>query len=110
MKRKKQLLEEYKNRKPEMGIISFFCISTGEKFLCISKDTKADINSNRFKLSINRHANNHMQELWNQFGEINFEISVILVLKYEDPNADYTEKLEEMLKQCLDLNNCTRRM
>jgi len=51
-----------------------------------------------------------MQELWNQFGEINFEISVILVLKYEDPNADYTEKLEEMLKQCLDLNNCTRRM
>ena len=56
MQRKKQLLGEYKNRKPEMGIISFRCAATEETFLYISKDTKADINSNRFKLSANRFA------------------------------------------------------
>lgn len=33
MKRKKQLLEEYKNRRPEMGVISYRCIATNESFL-----------------------------------------------------------------------------
>ena len=110
MQRKKQLLEEYKNRKPEMGIISFFCAATEETFLCLSKDTKAGINSNRFKLSINWHPNKRMQALWNQYGETNFKISVIRVLKYEDPHADHTKELEELLIQCLDLNKGARRM
>lgn len=110
IRRKKQLLEEYKNRNPEMGIISFFCVPAKETFLCLSKDTKANINSNRFKLSINRHPNKRMQELWKQYGEMNFKISVIQVLKYEDPNADHTEELEKLLIHCLDLNNSARRM
>jgi len=55
--RKKQLLLKYKYRKPEMGIIYFKCISTGDIFIGISKDTKADINSNSFKLGGNLHPN-----------------------------------------------------
>ncbi len=110
MKRKKQLLEDYKNRKPEMGIISFGCSVTKETFLCLSKDTKADSNSNRFKLSANWHPNKRLQELWNQHGETNFEISVIRVLKYEDPSDNHTEELEKLLNQCLDLNNNARRI
>ena len=39
-KRKKELLEAYKNRHPEMGVISYRCKETGEVFLGISKDTK----------------------------------------------------------------------
>lgn len=35
MKRKKELLQEWKNRHPEMGVISFYCNSTGEAFLGI---------------------------------------------------------------------------
>ena len=50
-KKKKELLQQWKNRRPEMGVISFRCKKTGESFLGISKDTKADFNSNRFKLS-----------------------------------------------------------
>lgn len=110
MKRKKQLLEEYRNRKPEMGIISFCCKEAKETFLCISKDTKANINGSRFKLSANSHPNKRMQELWNQYGESGFEISVVRVLKYEDPKADHTEELEKLLIQCLDLDNSARRM
>jgi len=60
MNRKKQLMEDYKNRHPEMGIIAFKC------------------------------------------GESNFEFSVVKVLKYEDPQKDYTDKLEAMLEECLD--------
>lgn len=45
MNRKKQLMEDYKNRHPEMGIIAFKCRETGEIFLGTSKDTKADYNT-----------------------------------------------------------------
>lgn len=110
MKRKRQLIEEYNNRKPEMGVLSFCCTETGETFLCLSKDTKASINSNRFKLSANGHPNKRMQALWNQYGEKSFEVSVMQVLKYENPNDDHTEELEKLLTQCLALNDTFRRV
>ena len=44
-KKKKELLEAYKNRHPEMGVISYRCKETGESILGISKDTKSDFNS-----------------------------------------------------------------
>lgn len=99
--RKRKLLEQYKHRRPEMGIISFHCKVTNESFLGISKDTKTDFNSNRFKLSANFHPNKRLQTLWNQQGEDGFECSVMKVLEYEDPNADHTAKLETLLEQCL---------
>lgn len=100
--RKKQLLEEYKHRKPEMGIISFRCIETGEVFLSTSKDTKADFNSTRCKLSTNSHPNKRLLSLWNQYGECGFELSVLKTLKYEDPHADHSKELEELCEQCLE--------
>lgn len=108
--RKKELLEAYKVRKPEMGVISFQCIPTGESFLGISKDTKADLNSNRFKLNANWHPNQRLQELWNQYGEAGFEQTAIKVLKYEDPGADHTDKLGNLLTQCLQADTNARRI
>lgn len=35
MKRKKELLNEWKNRHPEMGVISISCKPTGDLFLGI---------------------------------------------------------------------------
>lgn len=110
MIRKKQLLEEYKNRKPEMGVISFRCSATGETFLGISKDTKADFNSTRCKLKANWHPNKRLLALWNQYGENGFELSVLKVLKYEDPGADHTDKLEELCEQCLKADSGARRI
>ena len=99
--RKKLLKEEYKFRRPEMGVISYRCKTTGETFLGISKDTKASFNSNSFKLSSNSHPNKQLQELWNHCGENDFELSVMKALKYKDPTEDYTEELEKLLGQCL---------
>lgn len=110
LKRKKQLIKEYENRKPEMGIISFCCVITKETFLDISKDTKADFNSNRFKLMANWHPNKRLQELWNLYHENNFQLSVIQILKYEDPKTDHTEELEKLLMQCLESNSNARRI
>lgn len=101
MKRKRELLGEWRNRHPEMGVISFRCKNTGESFLGISKDTKADLNSNRFKLSAGGHPNKQLQELWNQYGESGFELSVMEALEYEDPMDDHTSDLEALRKRCL---------
>ncbi|WP_230398459.1 GIY-YIG nuclease family protein [Novisyntrophococcus fermenticellae] len=109
-KRKKELIEEYQNRRPEMGIICFRSLTTEETFLGGSNDTKAGFNSNRFKLNANGHPNKRLQELWNQYGEDAFELSVMQVLKYEDPKADHSEELEKLLIQCLETSNNARRI
>ena len=83
--RKKQLIMEYKNRHPEMGVISLKCRATGESFLGISGDTRTAFNSVCARLSGSSHPNRHLQELWKEYGEEGFEQSVIKVLKYEDP-------------------------
>ncbi|AEY66176.1 GIY-YIG nuclease family protein [Clostridium sp. BNL1100] len=99
MDRRKQLLMEYKHRKTEMGIISFLCVPTKECFIGYSQDTKAYINSNRFKLDSNMHRNSELQKLWNIHGNSAFEIGVLEVLSYDEKDnekEDYTNELEEM--------------
>lgn len=110
LKRKKELLEAYKNRRPEMGVISYCCKETSEVFLGISKDTKADFNSTNVKLEANWHPNKRLQELWNIYGRESFELSVIKVLKYDDPHEDITSELENLRDQCLDDNPNARRI
>lgn len=101
MKRKKELLEAYRNRHPEMGVISLKCTATGESFLGISTDTNADFNSNHAKLSMNYHPNKYLQALWNEHGVEGFECTVLKTLQYENREDKHIEKLEELREQCL---------
>lgn len=110
IKRKKELLETYKNRRPDMGIISFKCIETQESFLGISKDIKSDINSEKFKLSFKIHPNKLLQNLWNIYSEKGFEISVLKTLTYKNLDEDHTSKLEELREQYLEKNSKSRRI
>ena len=102
--RRKEILEEWKHRHPEMGVISFRCKDTGDLFFGTSTDTRADYNSNRFKLSMGNHPNKKMQALWNQYGEDKFDYEVVKVLKYEDANEDHTDELEELRESCFAAN------
>lgn len=110
MKRKKELLEAYKFRHPEMGVISYHCKETGDVFLDISKDTKASFNSSNMKLAANWHPNKRLQELWNKYGRESFVLSVVEVLKYSDPHKDHTAELKEMINQHLAENPQARRV
>lgn|SRR5699024_2179174 len=110
IKRKKELLEIYKNRHPEMGVISYCCKETGEIFLGISTDTKATFNSTNMKLTSNWHPNKQLQELWNKYGADGFEQTVLKVLKYDNPHEDHTEELESLREQCLAANPNARRI
>lgn len=84
-----------------MGVISFRCEETGESFLGISGDTKADLNGTRFKLQTGTHPNKKLLGLWKQYGESGFTCFVLKVLKYEDPMEDHTKELEELRENCL---------
>jgi hypothetical protein len=102
--KKKLLLLKYKYRKPEMGIIYYKCISTGDIFIGISKDTKADINSSSFKLRGKLHPNQILQKMWNDNGMDNFEIGVLEVLPYDKKDKDkddYTKELESLYERKL---------
>lgn len=109
-RRKRELLESYKSRRPEMGVISYHCKETGDVFLDTSRDTKASFNSTNFKLSGGSHPNKQLQMLWNQYGSEAFELSIVKVLKYKDPHEDHTAKLEELINQCLAENPQARRV
>lgn len=109
-KRRKQLLEEYKNRRPEMGVISFRCKETDDVFLGASTDTKAGFNSNCAKLSMHSHPNRQLQALWNQYGRKGFVLSVVEVLKYENPADDHSKELEALCERHLAHNKQARRI
>ena len=98
---KKALTEEWKNRRPEMGVISLRCKESGEACVGTAKDTKAAFNSVRAKLSGGIHPNKRLMELWRQYGEESFAFSVAAVLEYEDPQEDHTEELETLRELCL---------
>src|SRR5690606_28001717 len=109
-RRKRELLELYNHRRPEMGVISYRCKETGESFLGISKDTKSDFNSTNLKLSANWHPNKRLQELWNKYGAEGFEQTVIKVLKYDDPHEDHTAELEQLRDECLAADQNARKI
>ncbi len=95
IKQKKELSELYKFRRPETGVISYRCKATGDVFLDISRDTKASFNSTNMKLCANWHPNKQLQDLWNEYGQESFELSVIEVLKYDGSVKDHTVELED---------------
>jgi len=94
LSRKKELLNEWKNRRPEMGLVAMTCKKSGEMFVGISTDTQFAFNSHRFQLSINRHPNKQLQQLWQQHGE-------------ED---NQTEKLTSLLEEYLEQTPQARRI
>ena len=108
--KKKQLLEEYKYRKPEMGVISFKCLTTGESFLGVSSDTRADFNSNLAKLNFGGHPNKQLLSLWQTYGQDNFEVNVIKVLKYKDPDEDHKGELEALREICLAEDSLSKKI
>lgn len=99
--RRKELLEQYKHRKPGMGLIAYHCLETGEEFVDIAKDTQAIINSHAAKLSFDRHPNQAIQALWHRYGKSGFRLSVVKELDYEKIPMDYTNKLEKLREDYL---------
>lgn len=99
--RRKQLREEYKNRKPEMGILAFTSKQTGESYLFPSRDIKAGFNRIRLQLDIGSHPNAKLQAGWSQWGESGFVQTVAEQINYEQVGDVSQDDLETLLELCL---------
>ena len=95
MDRKKELKEQYKQMKPDMGVLIVKSNLTNKCHIEASQDLKSTINRTKFQLKFSSHNNKELQKAWNEYGEASFTIEVLEYLKYDkdESKTDYSEEL-----------------
>jgi hypothetical protein len=95
MDRKKELKMQFKQMKPEMGIMIVRAKSGNKYFLQGTQNLKGFINRTKFQLDSGGHPNRELQKCWQELGEKNFTIEVLEELEYEkdESKTDYSEDL-----------------
>lgn len=111
MDRKKELKEQYRQMKPQMGVFIIRSHAGNKCFIEGTQNLKSRINATRFKLAAGAHPNRELQKEWKDFGEENFTIEILENLPYDkdESKTDYTEDLallqmlweEKLSQQCL---------
>lgn len=102
--RKKQLKQEYTQKRPGMGILCIKHIDSGACFLMGAKDVNATRNRFTLQLRTGSHPDRDLQALWKEHTQSAFEITVCRELPYDekDPEkTDYSQELMELLQQAL---------
>jgi len=93
--RRKELLEQFKQMKPDMGIFMIRSQTSHKCFLETSHNLRGRINSTLFKLNGGVHPNRELQKEWREQGADNFSIEILETLKYDEDESktDYREEL-----------------
>jgi ABC-type uncharacterized transport system fused permease/ATPase subunit len=103
MPTKKELKEQYRQSRPDMGVFAYRCLPTGKVYIGFGQNVKAEINSTTFKLNFgNYNTNSNLQNNWKEYGENNFEIAVLELLEYDrdESKTDYTQDLRVLREFC----------
>ncbi len=113
MNRKKELKDQYKQMKPNMGIFIIRSNSSNKCYLESTQDLRGTINGTNFKLKMCSHPNRELQKEWKNNGGENFTIEILENLEYDkdESKTDYSEDLsilkmiweEKMTKANLEL-------
>ncbi len=95
MKTKKELKQQYKDQKPQMGVFEIRNTVNGKILIEGSTNIPSKWNRHRTELRFGNHRNRQLQEDWNEFGEEKFICSVLSELKLkEDDNSDIKSELK----------------
>ena len=96
--RRKELLEQFKQMKPEMGIFRIRSKQGGKCCLETSQNLNGKINSIVFQLNAGVHPYRELQQEWNEYGQDGFTIEILERLKYgkDEQKDDYSEELAIM--------------
>lgn len=103
--RKKELLQQYKEQRPDMGIYGITIKKSGVTYMACTKDLKASKNRDLCQLNFGSHPNTALQKAWKELGESAFECKTIEILEYDKKNpdkTDYKEELQILLTLCKD--------
>ncbi len=95
MDRKKELKEQYRRMKPQMGVFVVRNALRNKCYIESTKDLRSKINGTRFKLNAGGHPNRELQKDWKEHGEAHFKIKILETLEYDkdETKTDYTEDL-----------------
>ena len=93
--RKKELIEQYKLTKPQMGIFIIRCKMNNKCYLQTTQDLRGVMNGTLARLSGGFHPNDELQKEWKELGSENFTIEILERLEYDKDEAktDYSEEL-----------------
>jgi hypothetical protein len=95
-KTRKELMEEYKQRKFRMGIYQIRNTVNGKVLLGSNTDLDAAWNSQKFQLELGSHRNPLLQKEWKEFGA---EAFVYEILEETSETADKIPELSSQLKE-----------
>ena len=82
--------------KPDMGVFAYKCLPSGKAYIGFGQNIRADMNSISFQLGLGKYpVNKNLKHDWREYGEENFEITVLERLEYDDDEAkaDYSADL-----------------
>jgi hypothetical protein len=102
MDRRKELKEQYKQMKPDMGVFAIKSKAGSGYYIEAARNLKGAINRNRFQLGNGSHPNRELQKEWKELGEDGFTIEILEKLEYDKDasKTDYSEELELLKMMC----------
>lgn len=89
--RKRELKEQYKAMRPEMGAFVFRCVPTGKNYVGWTHDLKGTLNSLRFQLELGSCREKALQEAWRVHGGAAFCVDVLEKLPYDKDDETKTD-------------------
>lgn len=97
---KKQIIEEYKQREIEMGIIRIYNTITEYCFVDISNNLYKPFEGIKFQLELGRFKSKQLQKDWNTYGQETFKFDVVKKLKIDEgaTNKQNKDDLKEFLQ------------
>ena len=102
MKTKKELKEEYKQKKSTMGVFQILNKETGKLLIEGTTNIPSKWNRHRTELRFGSHRNKQLQNDWNTLGEANFEFSILSELKIEEDEIVDVNKELKILKEMVE--------
>lgn len=102
--RRRQLVEEYMEKKLPMGIIGIRNIETNQTYVISSIDIQSKINMLRFQLEAGLCVCRSLQKDWNNLGCDKFVFETLESLEHdkEGIKKDYKDDLKVLLEICLE--------
>lgn len=101
MDRKKELKEQYKQMKPDMGIVGIRSKQEDWYYLEGTQNLRSALNGIRFKLETGFFPSRELLKKWQEQGEDNFTFEVLEHLEYDkdETKTDYSDDLTLLLME-----------
>ena len=98
MKSKKELKSEYKQQKPDAGVLQIKNNANGKMLIEAATNIQSKWNRHRTELRFGSHRNKALQNDWNKNGETSFEMIIISRLELnDDKDIDLNTELRTLM-------------